>query len=448
MSFTAISMSQATEKEPKGHAIDCDEPRSDEEEPTTSDNEFLASEGEDSDAMDHFEATRRLFAEEDEEEPPTRGRAKQRSKAKRKRAVISESPGSQRSQPVVVPPVDDDVVVPKASAPSKQGVLSKHWTVTFNNYPVAWDLYTEDQFKERVAQHFADHFASKGHILSYVCAGKEVAPTTGTRHLQMYLVFAEKRRKTALVKAYPQLSYIPSSGTPKENDDYCSGECDKKGNVRNPFFSSFGSLPLTGGQGCKAKWTTMLTLARKGDFEGLMQEDPRFFVTQVKNLEYIARKYGSNASVFENKHEHRGIWIYSTASGVGKTSAVRRQWPNLYMKAHDQQWNDYNNEEVALLDDFSKQDAHSLGHLFKFWCDHQRFQGRILYGTCQVHLKWFVVTSNWSIQDLFGDMGPEILGPILNRFRVFNWNDGVKWQDRPLDVFSEENLNNIPLNIL
>jgi hypothetical protein len=76
----------------------------------------------------------------------------------------------------------------------------------------------------------------------------------------------------------------------------------------------------------------------------------------------------------------------------------------------------------------------------KIWCDHLPFRGRVLYGTRLVHLRHFIVTSNYSIEELFGDFGPQIYGPINNRFRVFDWNDGVKWQDRPLDCLSEDNI--------
>jgi hypothetical protein len=349
--------------------------------------------------------------------------------------------------PVIVPISPVVPAAPKAKGKPQQGPLSKHWSVTHNNYPAEWDAYTEEDFKSKVAKHYADHFHKKGLSLVYVCAGKEVAPTTGTRHMQMYLVFEDKRRATQLIKAYPALSYDISRGTPQQNEDYCSGECEKKGNERNPFFSTNGSLPKTGAQASKEMWGDIIKHAKAGNFDAIAESQPRVFLTQVKNLEHINRKYGEWASCFENPHEHRGIWIHSTASGVGKTSAVRRQWPNVYMKAHDRQWNDYNKEDVALLDDFSIQDAGNLAGELKNWCDHKQFQGRILYGTCKVHLKWFVVTSNYSIQDLFGAMGPEILGPILNRFRVFDWNDGKKWQDRDPACLDDAHIQSIPLII-
>ncbi len=51
-----------------------------------------------------------------------------------------------------------------------QGNLYSNWVVVWNNYPEDWEV----KLKAITC-------------LKYVIAGKEIAPTTGTPHLQMYI---------------------------------------------------------------------------------------------------------------------------------------------------------------------------------------------------------------------------------------------------------------------
>jgi hypothetical protein len=219
-------MSSASFKEPNGHVIDADEPRSEEEDGHTSDEDFLAPEDDSEDEeFDHGLCDRQQFGNivsdsDSNDEPPPK-----RSKGKKLRHVVVDSEEEIIPMSPVIVPISPVVpAAPKAKGKPQQGPLSKHWSVTHNNYPAEWDAYTEEDFKSKVAKHYADHFHKKGLSLVYVCAGKEVAPTTGTRHMQMYLVFEDKRRATQLIKAYPALSYDISRGTPQQNEDYCSGQ--------------------------------------------------------------------------------------------------------------------------------------------------------------------------------------------------------------------------------
>jgi len=476
-----MSVSPISSPEPRGTLIDCDEPRSSDETPTFSDEEFIACSSSDSCGDEHAAfynvlapgpatltfgdrrvaidasgrgpcphpsarvppATRRpkvtvvCDTSSDEEvvfDPPPPAPKRRKGPAR----VVSSTPVPTLSLEPVAP-----VTVGPANAVStapKQGQLYKHWTCTWNNFPLEWDDLTEEGFTSTVGPLIAQMFADKGLPVAYLCAGKEKAPTTGTRHLQMFVAFTQRRRKTALIKANSALFYTPSLGSVLQNKEYCEGLTEEKGNVRNPFFTEYGVEPKSGGDATKDKWKNVLDCARKGDFETIATDDPRFFITNLKNLEHVARKYSLVAPKFTNPVKHTGIWVWSKASGVGKSTAIRNKWPAAYLKAHDKQWNDYAFQEHALLDDFSRDDARALGADLKNWCDHLPFQGRILFGTVQVHLRHFIISSNYSIEDLFGNMGIEILAPIANRFRVFNFDQYNTWRDVPDDVFSDENI--------
>lgn len=325
------------------------------------------------------------------------------------------------------------------------GNQMKHFCFTYNNYPLEWDALPVDQFKSIVAKFIVDKFLAAGVNVAYLCVGKEVAPTTGTRHLQGYLALKDKKRVGVLAKAFPGLHFIVCKGTPVQNVDYCEGNHTKKGFVINPYFSFVGSVPnsggVSGGESRKKEWDDARVHAIAGDYEKCSSH---ILITQIKNLQTINKMFAER-EVFVNPFSHRGVWIHSDTPGVGKTAAVREQFgTSLFMKAHDAMWNEYSNETVALLDDFHKEDARSLGHLLKNWCDDKMFTGRVLYGTVKVHLKFFIVTSNYSIEELFFDMGPQIYKPVAARFRQLNW-EGTHWSTRAGGSLAPDILNALPL---
>lgn len=342
-----------------------------------------------------------------------------------------------KDTPIPSSPKPDSKKAKKSNQPSP----AVNWCFTHNNYNEAWDAYTKEEWKANVAKYYADTLSEAGIQAVYVLAGKEVAPTTGTRHVQGFFALACKHRKTALIKVFPKVAFQVANGSVQDNEDYCSKESDAFPGEPNPFFSVYGVKPISAGEKGREMWLAVVNQARSGNVLAIADSHPRIFLSHIKSLEHIANKYNSNRVPFVNPHKHTGIWIWSKASGLGKTSAVMRQWPNAYLKAHDLQWNDYNGEDIALLDDFSRKDALTLSDALKLWCNHLPFPGRILYGTNSVHLKHFVVTSNYSIFDLFGNLGEEIYGPMCSRFRVYDWDEYSTWRDVPEDVLSEDNIN-------
>jgi len=340
------------------------------------------------------------------------------------------------------------VAAVKKGKGAPQGSQCKHWCWTYNDFPIEWLLYSSEEFERLAAAFFAEKFQDAGMPCSYVCVAREETPSKpGTYHLQGYLALETKRRLSELVKVYPQLAFFACKGTPQQNDDYCSGMCEKKGKVRNPYYSCVGVLAKTSGETQKQKWASVVALAKASDLDGLAEEHPQVFVSHLPNLQKIAQMF-KKPSTWENPHEHRGIWI-TGQSGRGKTSAVRAFWPNVFYKVDDAQWNGYAGQDVALLDDFSKEKALMLAPHLKHWCDHLPFPGRILYGTTTVHLKYFVVSSNYSMEELFINLGDAMYQPLVNRFRQIKW-DFSSWKDVPLNgdgkcaLFDDAELNKIP----
>ena len=104
---------------------------------------------------------------------------------------------------------------------TKQVSPALSWIFVWNNYPEDW--------KEILVPKFQDSTNVKGYI-----AGKEIAPTTGTPHLQGYVEFKEKARPMGLLP--PQVHWKCARGNTNSNFNYCSKDGD---------FVSWGSVKYT-----------------------------------------------------------------------------------------------------------------------------------------------------------------------------------------------------------
>lgn len=126
--------------------------------------------------------------------------------------------------PISVIDVEDDVQPPQApAAPSKkkQDTLVYHWCFTFNNPPsdVALWFYEVTEGDEAWPVNYMVCQVEKGH-------GKKSAdnPTAGTRHIQGYVEFTDRKRLTT-VKKLPlgggSIHWEHRKGTPTQARAYC-----------------------------------------------------------------------------------------------------------------------------------------------------------------------------------------------------------------------------------
>jgi len=105
---------------------------------------------------------------------------------------------------------------------------SKHWCVTWNNYPQDWKDKLEKVLGAR----------DKQRLITYWIAGKEVAPQTQTPHLQMFIQLTKRLALTTLKRALAKAGVMPAphleaaKGDLEQNQTYCKkeGRWAEKGN--------------------------------------------------------------------------------------------------------------------------------------------------------------------------------------------------------------------------
>lgn len=118
----------------------------------------------------------------------------------------------------------------------------------------------------------------------------------------------------------------------------------------------------------------------------------------------------------------KGFWIYGK-SGIGKSYLVRIAFDDLYEKQNNKWWDGYSNEKNVLIDDFDKSCLH-LSYYLKIWGDNYRFKAEIKGGVIQPTYTKIIITSNYSIENLFGktikkdeEVDYELINAIKRRFK-------------------------------
>lgn len=265
---------------------------------------------------------------------------------------------------------------------------SRRWVFTLNNY-------TDDEVASiKLIPH---------HFLLF---GRECAPATGTPHLQGYVVFSSARRFNAVKKAFPPRAHIePAAGSTSQNVAYCS----KSGHVYESGTrpADRQSVSAAGHAARSCQWASAVSSAKLGRIDDI---PPKLFAAHYRTWLAIRKDYMAKPL---DAPDVTGVWIYGPP-GVGKSFVARRRYPDAYFKLQNKWWDGYVDQAHVILDDF---DCKELGHLLKIWADRYSFIAEIKGGAIHIRPQTFVITSNYSPQELFGH-DPTLLDAIKRRFRT------------------------------
>jgi len=270
------------------------------------------------------------------------------------------------------------------------------WCFTLNNYTQA----DEDHIKN-ILTGFA----------RYVVYGREIAPTTGTPHLQGYVYFHNARQHRAVTRLLPHAVVQPANGTTKQNYTYCTKDGD---------FFEHGDMPidrtearLRGGMANAARYANAIELARKGDMDTIKESDPQMFLVHGPRLESL---YAPEARPLEGELHHEW-WV--GPSGTGKSRLLWELYPKHFAKALNKWWDGYKHQEVVAIEEWSPKNDLTASSLKK-WADRYPFPGEIKGGCLQgLRPKKIIVLSNYTPEQCF--LNQEDLGPILRRFTVIKF---------------------------
>lgn len=261
---------------------------------------------------------------------------------------------------------------------------NRRFCFTLNNY-------TEEEYEE--LKNLRD--------VKYIVIGKEVGEN-GTPHLQGFVVFKNMKSFNQVRLINGRAHWEITVALSQAAADYCKKDQD---------FVEIGSL---GRQGERNDLKNVARELREGSTIGEVAH--QFPCSYIKYHSGI-KNYALLMHTPYNHTDVRGLWIQGPP-GTGK-SRYARTFESLYLKSQNKWWDAYDGHDVVLMDDFDKQ-GQCLGHHLKIWSDRYACTGETKGGTVCLSHKLFIVTSNYSISDLFGE-DDVLCQAIRRRFIVLDF---------------------------
>lgn len=123
-------------------------------------------------------------------------------------------------------------------------------------------------------------------------------------------------------------------------------------------------------------------------------KDVYFYNRSIQMLKLLSEKPKDMESC-------RGIWIWG-CSGAGKSWKARNDYGEFFLKSQSKWWDGYQGEPVVIIDDMDFDGGDKLGHYLKIWADKYACTGETKGGTIPLNHQKLIVTSNYSIDDIFG----------------------------------------------
>jgi len=264
------------------------------------------------------------------------------------------------------------------------------------NFVFTWNNYTDDSID------FIKSLPCK-----YVVVGKEIAPTTGTPHLQGFISWSSPRSLASTIKSLPGC-HVEVAKTSEEAIAYCKKESDYI-EVGNPPATK-RERSIACGAANAERYDAAWAAAKSGDIEAVPAD---IRIHCYGTLKKIEKDYMRKAANLESE---TGVWICGP-SRCGKTLKAATEYPEAYQKMANKWWDGYQQEDVVILEDLGKE-HHVLGHHLKLWSDWRSFTAETKGGAMNIRPKKFVVTSQYRISDIWEDK--ETVDALKNRFTVID----------------------------
>lgn len=230
--------------------------------------------------------------------------------------------------------------------------------------------------------------------IRYCIYQRERCPESGREHFQGYIELKTKSRFSALKTLFNDqgLHCELRRGTREEARDYCRKE---ESRIDGPWeFGDFGQ----GGQGerndIKAKAAIIKDIQRenpKTALQVIADKYPEFILQYARGVQTLL----SNLPQEKRTEETRGLLIVGPP-GTGKSTWVRREYPNAFWKssATGQWWDGYEGEETVVLDEFKGWIQHSI--ITQLIGNSNPIKVEIKGSTREFIAKTVVFISNWS----------------------------------------------------
>lgn len=261
---------------------------------------------------------------------------------------------------------------------------SRHrsWSVTINNP-------TEEDYAILKDPCFIEDNGIKS-----VYFGEEIAPSTGTLHLQGYIQFHNDRTLSRVSKMLPR-AHLESMIKYSSNEcllAYC--EKDKK-----PILD-YGNKPIRQKKEKAQKSEDITKLIMEGKTPRyIAQNFPHHYRYHARGIIELFTTIGSKRRTVKPT-----VYWYYGPSGCGKTHAAEANTPTFYRKnPHHRWWNKYDYEETIIIDEYEGQYPYDNKEILLL-LDKYSYMGEIKYGFVEINSPFIIITSTKHPKEVFSWM--------------------------------------------
>ena len=284
------------------------------------------------------------------------------------------------------------------------GSRSRAWCFTLNNFIAhGWD-------------NWRDRLSRLPNVKYLVC--EEEVGKEGTPHLQGYVSFINARTFESMSKFFEGFAHLETArGNALDNKKYCTKD--------NVHVFEIGEPPV-----CKkVDWELLLNEFENLPINEFISKHPKEAIFHYQKLVNLsnARYQEQPQSCYNGSLGSKNFWIYG-APRTGKSTWARKQCKNIYLKACNKWWTGYNHHyQLVLMEDFPpyEQTKGALGQHMKLWADRFTFTAETKGGHLFIHPKdyVFIVTSNYSIEECFGEGDVEAIKGRFQEVLITGKND-------------------------
>lgn len=236
----------------------------------------------------------------------------------------------------------------------------------------------------------------------WITGQKEVGSNTGRPHWQLFVSYKRAVRLAAVKRTFGQRIHAEPS-----RSEAAIAYVHKDDTAVAGTRFELGARAFN--RNSKTDWALAKSKAKLGLLDDC---PPDVYIKYYRTLKAIAMDHMSKPADLTSCC---GIWIYGPP-GTGKSHYARQHYgDSLYLKAQNKWWDGYQGERNVLLDDF---DCKVLGHYIKIWADKYCFMAEAKGSSMQIRPWNFIVTSNYTIEQLFED--PILIDAIKRRFYTIN----------------------------
>lgn len=254
----------------------------------------------------------------------------------------------------------------------------------------------------------------------YIVFGYEECPTTGTPHLQGYVVFESSIPFETAKKRIGATAHIEKpEHDALVNYRYCTKT--REGDTPNEKVYEKGDRPLSQkekGAGEKRKWGEVMEHAKAGDMAWIMMNQPKVFIQHGKMLEHIHARYGPRPEPLVHRKVHTWIWGVADSGKVHHAKHLedlKTPHPSCYVKKADKWFCHYDGEERVVVMEWAPK-HYQLSEDLKEWADKWPFRAEGKGTSMTIRPKEIWICSNYSIEQCFSD--PETVAALNTRFNV------------------------------